>query len=219
MKTETATAAKATKAAKASEISQNDQAVNQQSRAAAHGAIPQMQGSDLSAAQRYNSDTQEGRAKEEAAKAKRTQYLLIGGGVFLVAFLIGVIVLLASFPQATQVIRDIAIVFVAVETFLIGMALLVLVVQIEELIRVLRDEIQPLLRSVNDTAATVKGTTKFVSHNMVSPIIRVASFTAGLTTSLRRVADDLRVVVGAAQARQGGTRQSANTYIGGVEDE
>jgi hypothetical protein len=213
MKTETTTAAKATK------ISQNDQTVNQQSRVAARSTISQTRGSDLPPEQRDDSGIQEGHAKEEAAKAKRTQYLLIGGGIVLVALLVGIIVLLASFPQATRVIRDIAIVFVAVETFLIGMALLVLVVQIEELIRVLRDEIQPLLRSVNDTAATVKGTTKFVSHNMVSPIIRVASFTAGLTTSLRRVADDLRVVVGAAQARQDGVRQSTNTYTGGMEDE
>ncbi len=215
MKTETATATRATEAIK---VSQSDQAVNQQSHSAAHGAA-QTQDSDLPPEQQPDSSTHEESATEEAAKAKRTQYLLIGGGIFLVAFLIGVIVLLASYPKATQVIRDIAIVFVAVETFLIGMALLVLVVQIEELIRVLRDEIQPLLRSVNDTAATVKGTTKFVSHNMVSPIIRVASFTAGLTTSLRRVADDLRVVVGAAQERQGGVRQSTDTYTGGMEDE
>lgn len=209
MKTEAATAPKA------SESLQDTQAVDQKS-----GAVAQTQGTKpLSPLQHNTSTSPEAENAEDAAKAKRTQYLLIGGGIFLVVLLIGVIVLLASFPKATQVIRDIAIVFVAVETFLIGMALLVLVIQIEELIRVLRDEIQPLLRSVNDTASTVKGTTKFVSHNMVSPIIRVAGFTAGVTASLRRVADDLRVVVGATQTRQGGARQSTNSYTGGMEDE
>jgi hypothetical protein len=209
MKTEAATAPKA------SESLQDTQAVDQKS-----GAVAQTQGTKpLSPLQHSTSTSPEAENAEDAAKAKRTQYLLIGGGIFLVVLLIGVIVLLASFPKATQVIRDIAIVFVAVETFLIGMALLVLVIQIEELIRVLRDEIQPLLRSVNDTASTVKGTTKFVSHNMVSPIIRAAGFTAGVTASLRRVADDLRVVVGAAQTRQGGARQSTNLYTGGMEDE
>ncbi len=211
MKNEAATATKASKTSQKAHVNHQPS-----------GAIAQTQGSEPSSPKRYGPSAPEEevtKKAEEAAESKRTQYLLIGGGIFLVVFLIGVIVLLASFPKATQVVRDIAIVFVAVETFLIGLALLVLVVQTEELIRVLRDEIQPLLRSVNDTAATVKGTTNFVSHNMVSPIIRVAGFTAGVTASLRRVADDLRVVVGAAQARQDGVRKSTNTYTGGMENE
>jgi hypothetical protein len=211
MKNEVATATKASKTSQKAHVNHQPS-----------GAIAQTQGAEPSSPERYGPSAPEEevtKKAEEAAETKHTKYLLIGGGIFLVVFLIGVIVLLASFPKATQVVRDIAIVFVAVETFLIGLALLVLVVQTEELIRVLRDEIQPLLRSVNDTAATVKGTTNFVSHNMVSPIIRVAGFTAGVTASLRRVADDLRVVVGAAQARQDGVRKSTNTYTGGMENE
>ncbi len=116
----------------------------------------------------------------EERAAKRTQMYIIGGAVGFLVILVAAIVLMAKFPTATQVVRDIAIVFVAVETFLIGLAMILLLFQIQVLIQVLRDEIQPLLHSVNDTASTVRGTTEFVSHNLVTPIIKFAGFTSAV---------------------------------------
>lgn len=121
-----------------------------------------------------------GELTPEEKAAKRTQMMIIAGAIVFLVALVVAIVLMASYPSATQVVRDIAIVFVAVETFLIGLAMIVLLFQLQVLIQVLRDEIQPLLRSVNDTASTVRGTTEFVSHNMVSPIIKAAGFAAGI---------------------------------------
>lgn len=134
----------------------------------------------------------------EERAAKKTQLMIIGGAVAFLVLLVAAIVLMARFPSATEVIRDIAIVFVAVTTFLIGLAMLLLIFQIQVLIQVLRDEIQPLLRSVTDTASTVRGTTEFVSHNMVSPIIKAAGFTAGV----RRVVGDVVGVVKATRPRK-----------------
>ncbi len=123
----------------------------------------------------------EGAAEVRGRGDRRIQlWIGLGGGVLLV-FLIAVIALMARHPEATVVIRDIAIVFVAVETFLIGLAVIVLIVQIQMLIQVLRDEVQPLLRSVNDTAATVRGTTQFVSHSVVSPVIKLSSTLAAVS--------------------------------------
>ncbi len=135
-------------------------------------------------------------AEEKASK--RTQFYMIAGAVFFVVFLVVVIVLMAKFPAATVVVRDIAIVFVAVTTFLMGLAMILLIFQLQVLIQVLRDEIQPLLRSVNDTASTVRGTTEFVSHNMVSPIIKWAGFSAGM----RQVVSDAVSVIKAARSHQ-----------------
>ncbi len=129
----------------------------------------------------------------EERAAKRTQAMIIGGAVGFLVLLVVAIVLMAKFPAATEVVRDIAIVFVAVMTFLIGLAMLLLIFQIQVLIQVLRDEIQPLLHTVNDTASTVRGTTEFVSHNVVSPIIKLAGF----TSAVGRVMSD---VVGVAKA-------------------
>ena len=142
--------------------------------------------------------------------SKRTQIFIIVGAVLFLVILVGAIVLMAMNEAATQVIRDIAIVFVAVETFLIGLAILILIFQIQMLIQVLRDEVQPLLRSVNDTASTVRGTTEFVSHNVVSPVIKAAGFTAGA----RRVISDL---VGVLRGMRPRTQSSKNS-TGGKED-
>jgi hypothetical protein len=140
----------------------------------------------------------------EGQISKRTQILIIGGAVLFLVILVAAIVLMATYEEATQVIRDIAIVFVAVETFLIGLAMLLLIFQIQMLIQVLRDEIQPLLRSVNDTASTVRGTTEFVSHNVVSPVIKLAGFSA----AVQRVTRDLIGIVGATRPRKNTSKNS-----------
>ncbi|MBN1261409.1 MAG: hypothetical protein JXB35_12095 [Anaerolineae bacterium] len=142
---------------------------------------------------------------------KRIQLYIIGGAILILALLVTSIVLMANNAAVTEVIRDIAIVFVAVETFLIGMAALVLIVQIHTLTKVLREEIQPLLRSVTDTASTVRGTTEFVSENLVSPIIRVAGFAA----AVRQVVGDLFGVVAAARPKN---RSASVQQQGGKED-
>lgn len=149
----------------------------------------------------------------EEKAAKRTQTLIIAGAIVFLVALVVAIVLMASYPAATQVVRDIAIVFVAVETFLIGLAMIILLFQIQVLIQVLRDEIQPLLRSVNDTASTVRGTTEFVSHNMVSPIIKAA----GLAAGVRRVLGDVISIAKVTRPRNVTLRQHKGSQ-GGTTD-
>lgn len=138
-----------------------------------------------------------GLSPEEEKAARRTQIIIIVAAVVFVLFIIGAIVLMASFPAATVVARDIAIVFVAATTFFIGVAMIVLIIEIQVLINMLRHEIQPLLHSVNDTASTVRGTTEFVSQNLVSPIIKAAGFAAGV----RQVTGDLISVVRGVRPR------------------
>lgn len=149
----------------------------------------------------------------EERSAKRTQTWIIVGAIVFLVILVAAIVLMASFPGATEVVRDIAIVFVAVETFLIGLAMILLIFQIQVLVQVLRDEIQPLLRSVNDTASTVRGTTEFVSHNMVSPIIKMSGFLAGMR---RAVGDAVRVAKSTRSPRV--TRVTTSSEQGGNKD-
>jgi hypothetical protein len=157
-------------------------------------------------AQAESSQTSGPLTAEERA-AKRTQLFIIGGAVGFLLILAAAIFLMARFPTATQVVRDIAIVFVAVETFLIGLAMILLLFQIQVLIQVLRDEIQPLLHSVNDTASTVRGTTEFMSHNLVSPIIKFAGFTSGV----RRVVSD---TIGVARGMRPRSRSVKPTSTG-----
>jgi len=82
-------------------------------------------------------------------------------------------------------VRDIAIVLLALESVVIGILLAVMLLQLRKLIRLLREEIAPLLDSANETLHTVKGTTTFVSQNVVNPLIKASSYSAGALQTLR----------------------------------
>ncbi len=77
-------------------------------------------------------------------------------------------------------VRDVAIILLAVLSIVIGVLLGILLLQLQGLIRLLREEVRPILDSLQDTAGTVRGTTAIVSDYVVSPVARVASIVAGL---------------------------------------
>jgi hypothetical protein len=145
-------------------------------------------------------------ASEELSESeKRARRLMIIISVVAGLLMVGVIVLLvflsidayqATFDPAARpspssvvvaVLRDAAIVFVAFQTLIIGVLLIILMAQIQSLLVLLRDEVGPMLEAINETLATVRGTTQFVSHNVVSPVIRWSGYLAGL----RRVAREI----------------------------
>lgn len=106
--------------------------------------------------------------------------------VLLVLAIIGAIIYgMVTHPLLTAVVRDISIIVLALVTIIIGLFLVILIFQLQSLIALLRDEIQPILRSTNQTVSTVRGTTTFVSDAVVRPLIQTASATAGLVGSLR----------------------------------
>lgn len=87
-----------------------------------------------------------------------------------------------------SLLRDAAIIFVAFETLVIGVLLIILMVQVQSLVVLLRDEIRPMLEAANETLATVRGTTQFVSHNVVSPVVKWSGYLAGFQAILREIA-------------------------------
>lgn len=76
-------------------------------------------------------------------------------------------------------VRDVAIIVLAIESIVIGGLLIFLIIQLQRLIKMLREEIKPVIDSTNETVSTVRGTTTFVSEHLVSPIIRATSFLSG----------------------------------------
>ncbi len=85
-------------------------------------------------------------------------------------------------------IRDIAIIFLAVETIVIGVFLVILIWEVRSLAKMLNNEIKPILQSADETTRTVRGTATFVSENFVTPLVRVSSFTTGVMQALRIIA-------------------------------
>jgi hypothetical protein len=92
---------------------------------------------------------------------------------------------LATHPMFTAVLRDISIIVLALVTMITGLLLAILLFQLQSLIVLLRDEIQPILNSINETAGTVRGTTNFVSDSVVTPAIELASYVSGIGMSLK----------------------------------
>jgi uncharacterized oligopeptide transporter (OPT) family protein len=83
------------------------------------------------------------------------------------------------------VVRDVAIIVLAVESIVIGVMLIVLIWEIRSLAKLLREEIKPILDSADETVRTMRGTTTFVSETLVNPIVRVSSFVSGVGQALR----------------------------------
>jgi hypothetical protein len=112
------------------------------------------------------------------------QRLIIIGCVILLLLLITGIVLsiisLSGMPESqTGKIRDIFIIFMAVEFLIIGVALVVMIIQLAALINLLQNEVKPILNSTNETVSNLKGTAKFLSDNMVEPVIKLNEYLAG----------------------------------------
>ena len=86
---------------------------------------------------------------------------------------------------ALTFIRDLAIVLLAIESLVIGIVLIVLILEVRSLARLLRDEVKPILDSADETVRTVRGTTTFVSDNLITPVVRISSFASGVGQALR----------------------------------
>jgi len=78
----------------------------------------------------------------------------------------------------TARIRDIVIIFLAVEGLLIGLALTVLLVQLAVLINLLQHEVRPILESTQETVHTLRGTAEFLSRHAAAPVIKANQMVA-----------------------------------------
>lgn len=84
-----------------------------------------------------------------------------------------------------SIVRDLAIILLAIESLVIGVMLIILIWEIRNLAKLLREEIKPILDSADETARTVRGTTVFVSETFVNPMVRASSFITGIGQALR----------------------------------
>ena len=117
---------------------------------------------------------------EQEQPTRRIMIAVVVGGVILLAALILAIILLMQPTTPTDRIRDIFIIVVALESLVIGVALVVLIVQIASLINLLQNEVRPILIATNETVNTLRGTSEFLSENVVEPVIKLNGYLAGL---------------------------------------
>jgi len=128
----------------------------------------------------------------EAAKDNKAVIIGISIGLLiLVAAIVAFAVfLITGESETTARIRDVFIIFMALESLVIGLALVILVVQLARLINLLQNEIKPILDSTNETVSTLRGTTQFLSDNLAEPVIKLNEYFAGLQSILKMVRPD-----------------------------
>ena len=76
-------------------------------------------------------------------------------------------------------VRDILIIFLALTSIVVWVLLGILVWQIWRLTKMVQTEIKPLIADTRETVATVRGTTSFMSENVVTPVIQTSSKVTG----------------------------------------
>jgi ABC-type sugar transport system permease subunit len=131
---------------------------------------------------------------EPSADELRKRRLILGIGVAIVVLLLVLLMggtIWAVQPQNQEVtrgLRDVAIILLAFLSLVISAMSIAMLYQVTMLTLLLRDEIKPLLESVNETMNTVRGTTVFMSENVVQPTIKVASTLSGVWRTIEVLA-------------------------------
>ena len=108
---------------------------------------------------------------------------IIGGLLILSLVVVGLVLLLQPGTDTGRV-RDIFIIFMALEFLLIGGVMIILIIQLARLTLLLQNEIKPILESTNETANTLRGTTAFLSEHLVEPVLKLNQYLAGLNKIL-----------------------------------
>lgn len=118
---------------------------------------------------------------ESKSKIQIRSILIILAVIFLVAIVVGGIFLLARAPEGTTAkVRDIFIIVMALESLILGVGLIVLILQLATLINLLQNEIKPILDSTTETVNNLRGTTQFLSNNLVEPVLKLNEYLAGM---------------------------------------
>ncbi len=123
---------------------------------------------------------------QSRASQRRSRLLVLAAAVvaiiLLAILILGVYALLQPDAPAER-LRDIFIIFVALESLVVGIALIILLVQLATLINLIQNEIRPILYATSETLNTLRGTAQFLGESVVEPVIKLNGYMA----SLRRV--------------------------------
>lgn len=105
----------------------------------------------------------------------------------VLAFLLGwlIVWLAANHADSIEVLRDIFMIGLALTSCIFGIVTMMLLVMVVRLVNMLEYEIKPILEKTNETVGTLRGTTSFVSKNVVEPVVTVSSYTAGARRALK----------------------------------
>jgi hypothetical protein len=111
----------------------------------------------------------------------RRKLLLYGAALLIILAAAGVgLFFIARDEALTRTARDVFLILLALEFMVVGVALIVMVVQLARLLLLLEMEIRPMLENANETLDALRGTTLFLSENLVEPVVKLQSSLAAM---------------------------------------
>lgn len=113
------------------------------------------------------------KSSADKKKDRRMTYAGIGVAVIVILIIAGFVLMING--GATGVVRDIIIIFLALESVILVGLMVALVIQMMSLVRLMRDEVRPLITSAQETVNSARGTTQFVSRKIVTPTAEAAA--------------------------------------------
>jgi hypothetical protein len=131
-----------------------------------------------------NEEITTSKAGQTAQPSRKLVIGIVAGVLVLAAVLTAAIYGLMQNAETTAQIRDIFIIFLAFESLIIGAAMVILVIQLASLINLLQNEVRPILDAASETIHTLRGTTEFLSENVVEPVIKLNGYLASLQRAL-----------------------------------
>ncbi len=123
------------------------------------------------------------------------RYIVIGVIILLVvgvAFAALLAYLAINFADTIVIVRDIFIIALGIMSCLSGIVLILLLISIIRLINMLEFELKPILLKTNDTLGTIRGTTAFMSDNVMRPVTTASSYMAGVRRGVQTLFGDPR---------------------------
>lgn len=133
--------------------------------------------------ERYAQPTEQPRGRQLIP----TLYVILGVvAVLVVAVLLIMLLawLASNYAAEIETIRDLFLIALGLTSCLTGIVLILLLVTTIRLVNMLEFEIKPILNKTNETLGTLRGTTTFVSRNVVGPVTTASSYMAGLRRGL-----------------------------------
>jgi hypothetical protein len=110
--------------------------------------------------------------------------------VMSVAFVAVLVWLAANYAEQILVVRDIFIIALGLMSCVSGVVLILLLIAILRLVNMLEYELKPILLKTNETLGTIRGTTYFMSENVVRPMTKASSYVAGLRRGVQTLFGD-----------------------------
>jgi hypothetical protein len=124
-----------------------------------------------------------------------TLYIALGVGAVLVIAVLLVLLMVwlaGNYAAEIETVRDLFLIGLGLTSCLTGIVMIMLLVMVIRLVKMLEFEIKPILIKTNETLGTLRGTTTFVSRNVVGPVTTASSYMAGIRRGIATLFGDPR---------------------------